>query len=150
MTGFRGAIIAANRMAAQIGWDRLCTMTTHAANCGPVDREWVVLTPRSINGCRGCQLPNRIIVFELEPYEIPDDLWHALLPSIRHDGHEPVNVTWIRRNKQLPLTISDHAFTVAGRGGPMPPEHPCAFVYSTRGVCGKRADMHVTVRLATG
>lgn len=136
-----GIVIANNRDQAQIGLDRLGGLIGAAVLANHHD--WLVFTRNNFDTAgRGCQAPNRIVVFDISPQAIPDDMWHAIIPCIRRNEGEPLNVTYVSRETVRTDLIIDHRFTGLRQWGMIaPPDKPCQFQIDGE-ICGKRQDEH--------
>lgn len=152
---YRGIVIANNTEQAHNGLDRLHGLL-QVDKTGPANyRDWLIITRNNWNtAVRGQYIPNRIVVFDLSPQAITIDMWNAIIPALRRENGEQINVTYISRERLRTDLISDHVFTVRRQDGigPHAPDLPCAFPVSNRKptpeYCGMRADQHMARPLA--
>lgn len=154
---YKGIIIANNTHDAKNGLDRMRQLFSIDEPPRHLSSDYLVITRGNFNTAgRGCQIGNRIIVFDLSPQAIPDALWEAIIPCIMRDGimgdnRSQLNVTYIIREERRFDTISDHPFTVRRQDGigPYPSDLPCARMVDGQ-ECGQRADQHRAIPLARG
>ncbi len=69
-------------------------------------RDYLIITPHSVNRGRGCDLPNRVLVYDLDENQIPEELWTSLLLAttrLRQSG-EPLNVHYVRFVQESPIS----------------------------------------------
>ncbi len=141
---YRGIVLANNRQQAHNGLDRMHGLL-EVVKTGPAGyKDWLIVTRDNFrNVARGCLVPNRILVFDLSPQAIPDELWECLVPCLMRENGEQLNITYISRQRRRTDLIDTHRFTVRRQDGigPHPPELPCV-------TCGLRADQHRAVPIA--
>lgn len=149
MSELRGILIARGMKEAQIGLDR---MAGQLGAPSPSLRDWLLVTLNNYrtDGLRGHRVPNRVLVIDLKPEELPVQLWQTIIPMLdwRQENEAIVASYFTSRREFDNLGVIDtHVFTVRRQDGigPHPPNLPCA-----RPGCGLRADQHKTVRIAQG
>lgn len=149
---FRGVIIARSHGEAQICLDRMHGLLGIQHFDRTWHKDWLVISPRSLNAGRGCNVPNRVLVYDLAEEEISEEVWHAIIPCVIRAEGEALNVDYFRRATQRTDLIKDHVFTVRARTASVriTPDLPCAYRDDAGNVCGKRQDQHRGVPLAKG
>lgn len=148
---FRGVIIARTHGEAQICLDRMHGLLGVQNFDRTWHKDWLVISPRSLNAGRGCNVPNRVLVYDLAEEEISEEVWHAIIPCVIRAEGEALKVDYFHRATQRTDLIRSHQFTVRKQDGPYyHPDLPCAYRDDAGNVCGKRQDQHRGVPLAKG
>lgn len=144
---YKGIIIANNTHEAKNGLDRMRQLFSVDEPPRHLSGEYLVITRGNFSTAgRGCQVGNRVLVFDLDSEAIPEGLWEAIIPCIVREPGERLGITYITREYRRFSTIIDHVFTVRRQDGlgPYPTDLPCAHPVSTDPweECGQRADQH--------